>query len=913
MKRLGLFVISVLLVLGAFIVTPPAYAALSQDDLTRLQNFGSIFRDINPTFGTRWDGMTQNVYNRFKDDPDVDATQFRKYVLQGIPGATIPDQTGFIPMLNGVINGGGSSDTVSRAQLALVQANQLLSNAQTNEQLAAGEISRAEADQQRANAAQTGASQSGQVLNQRAEKNEPCSLNPLKFDLPSCLDSGITWIIKNTFLQLAGFLVWLCANMLNYAIQISILGFSKWAPDTLYVLWIIVRQIVSLVVVFAGLYLGFMYIIGREDTFGKYIGWLCIFALFVNFSYPVTRALTDISNIVSLNIYQSAVGSEALTTDFTSAATTLGANTAGSLIMTRLGLQGLVGAATNIKTGQASVVDQITTTPGALIAVAFVAYAAYIFFMATAIIASRTAILVFLIVASPLLLVDSIVPKLGDAAMKMRKMFFEQLVVAPVFMIMLALTLKFMEVFQEGGPLRPTSTSALAGGAGSITTFFSILMMLIMLHIMLKVTKHVAGEAGNYATNLMGKVGGFGLAAASAGTGLLARGTIGQLAAGARDSQWMDGMKSSKFGRGLYGLSNSLAQSTFDSRNIGMVSRGMASVGLTGGLGMTMQQGGKRGFEEEQKAREEKVLKFGSNIRDDATRGSYFDRANKGFVYSKVSETKMKQTEREIQDKRAAALAAFTAADGKQREALMSGASGDYVLQDKMRTANQYLAVDSKNDPNAVTKKVDLLKKLNDSDLAKKVIDTDPFADIEQAYKEDIKKREEDLETKSRENKMVIDGVEQKVTEYEYYRQQIAQKKQEMRQEIEGKRKELTEAYKNEMNEITGGPVDVELPDESPTTTTNGSMPRTQSAPANIPATAKGPDTTVGSQTKGMSQERETEAQTPAYLRAGGGDPFSSSFAESRRKSRGGEAGSANTQAPQAPNTPSPRGEAATA
>ena len=45
----------------------------------------------------------------------------------------------------------------------------------------------------------------------------------------ACIDEGFTWLIKNTLLQLGGFLVWLTANMLNFAIQISILDFSKWA------------------------------------------------------------------------------------------------------------------------------------------------------------------------------------------------------------------------------------------------------------------------------------------------------------------------------------------------------------------------------------------------------------------------------------------------------------------------------------------------------------------------------------------------------------------------------------------------------------------------------------------------------------------------------------------------------------
>ncbi len=424
----------------------------------------------------------------------------------------------------------------------------------------------------------------------------------IKGSITNCIDSGIAWIIKNTLLQIAGFLVWVSANMMNYAIQVSVLGFSKWAPDSLYPIWLVVRQIISLVVVFAGLYLGFMYIIGKEETFTKYVGWLVIFALFVNFSYPVTRTLTDISNVISLNVYASAVGSEPLTTDFSNAATALGQNTPGALIMTRLGLYGLVGSATNVSTSQSGFVNSLNSTPAALLAVVFVLYAAYIFFKATAIIVGRAAALVFIIIASPILLIDSVVPKLGEAAMKVRKIFFEQLIVAPVFMIMLALTLKFMEVF---GTISQVSGNSFTGGGASIQTFFNITMMLVMLHIMLKVTTYFAGEVGQFATNALGKVGGFGLAAATAGTGVLARGSLGAAAARWRDSDWMKNAQASRMGRGLYTLSNSLAQSTFDARNVGLVSKGLATAGITGGMGLSMQTGLKQNYDERYKTQKE--------------------------------------------------------------------------------------------------------------------------------------------------------------------------------------------------------------------------------------------------------------------------------------------------------------------
>ena len=462
-----------------------------------------------------------------------------------------------------------------------------------------------------------------------AEKVGTCSINfnsKETFSLGACINEGVTWIIKNTLLEIAGFLVWLTANMFNYVVQIGVLDFSKWAPDTLYPLWIIVRQIVSLIIVFVGLYLGFLYIIGDpKGKFEHYIPWVIIFGLFVNFSYPLARTAIDVSNIVSLKIYTSAVGNEALTADPKNAVNIFTSeSSAGAIIMNKLGLKGLVASAVSpgkSSTGNGSVLGKIDSIPGALLAVVFVLYAAFIFFMVTAIIAMRTAVLVFITVASPLLLVDSVLPLLGEKAQELRKVFFEQLIVGPVFMVMFALTLKFLDVFSNAkGPIGVTAINGISSGAGSagtITTFFNLLMMLIMLHIMITVTKKVSGDIGKYATNAMGKVGGFGLGVASAGTGFLARKGIGGLAVKARESKWVQNNQDSFIGRRTYDLSNSLANSTYDLRNSKTVAGGMGKIGM--GMGM----GAKLGYEGESQARIKNIAERGARIKTRYERDVY--------------------------------------------------------------------------------------------------------------------------------------------------------------------------------------------------------------------------------------------------------------------------------------------------
>lgn len=472
-----------------------------------------------------------------------------------------------------------------------------------------------------ANAIITDTQKTNQALeNSRAEAARVAALDPISpcsniiTDFFNCISGGVAWLITHTLLQFVGYFLWVSATMMNYAIKVGILDFAKWAPDALYPIWILVRQITSLFIVFAGLWLGFMYILNKGDKFSHFIPWLVIFALFVNFSYPLTRTVIDISNIVSLNFYASAVGTDALT------ASTLGIGkdqTAGGIIRDRLGLVSMIDFATGdskVQGVEKGSLNSINSAPAALLAVGFIGYAAWIFFLVAFLIITRTAVLIFLIIASPILFVDSVIPKLGDMAVTLRKMFFEQLAVGPVFTIMLAITLKFLEIFQKTGALNTANNlgSTSAGNEVSVVMFFNMAMMLIMLHIMLKVTKSTSGKIGEAVSGVVGKVGGFAMGAAGGvalgGAGMLARGTIGRGAAALRDSKWMQSNQGNFIGRRVLDMSNSVAKSSFDGRNSSIVQAGAGRLGLSRGMG----SGSKMGFEERAEAREkDRIARLG--------------------------------------------------------------------------------------------------------------------------------------------------------------------------------------------------------------------------------------------------------------------------------------------------------------
>ncbi len=660
---------------------------------------------------------------------------------------------------------------------------------------------------------------------QRIANPDKCQI--WQFSLVSCVDVFVTYIIKNTLLQFAGFLLWLSTNLLNYIVVYGILEFSTWAPPAFYPLWQLIRQIISMFVVFSGLYLGFMYIINKQDTFKKYLPWVVVFALFVNFSYPLTRAAIDVSNIISLNIYASAVNDTV--TNVLSGQNIN--NSAGAIIMGQLGLQDLVISATNTNTDKKdaegrpiSILSSITTWPAALLVVGYVLYAAYIFLMASGILMMRTLALSFIIIFSPLLLVDVMIPKLGERAQQLRGIFFSQLAVSVVFMVMLYLSIQMTLIFGQGGAISRNAVGSVANLSG-VSQIANVLMMLIMLHIMLKVTKEVSGAVGEFATKGVGMVGGFAGGVAMGGAGLLARSTLGAGAARLARSGAVDRMQNTWVGNRVKDSLLSLQNSSFDARNTALVQNNAGKIGFT-----NMGKGLKT-YDQAFKDRAEKTKARADGIQDDATRAKYIDKVKRGVLggvedrlrastnptvseyanrYANVRDSvknkyglktdgdliaeQLGSRERERQDTRNAKVANYAEADQKARTKLIEEAGDDYVLKEKYKVADQYTATPVTRDQSGnltqdtLQKKVASLMKLDNSDMALELINKDPFKEVAEDQKKEIEKLEGELELMAR-----TTDEEKKV--YDQARRNIASKKQQNVETLKKLRSDLRSAY----------------------------------------------------------------------------------------------------------------------
>jgi hypothetical protein len=155
-------------------------------------------------------------------------------------------------------------------------------------------------------------------------------------------------------------------------------------------------------------------------------------------------------------------------------------------------------------------------------------------------------------------------------------------------------------VFTTNGSMSSSGVGGVAqdGSAETVKVFFNLAMMLIMLHIMIKVTKSTAGAIGEFGTNMIGKVGGFGLGAAALGGGLLARQTIGRVASAASNSKWVTDNPNGVIGKST----RLLANTSYDIGNSSVIKGALGRTGIHIGTGM----GQTLGYDAAEKKRLEK-------------------------------------------------------------------------------------------------------------------------------------------------------------------------------------------------------------------------------------------------------------------------------------------------------------------
>lgn len=352
-------------------------------------------------------------------------------------------------------------------------------------------------------------------------------------EAPKKIGCYVIYSIMEVVLQTLAVLVKISSYMFDtvmqkFVLQISTLFQEASGVDKAYIYgaWSVIRDLANIAAFFGAIYTGFRYITGSDSLdFKKAVTKLILYAILVNFSFPIAKFLIDISNVISLQIYGGI-------TNYTT-----GNNSLSDEILKKMGAISLlindVGSAKSVFPGFSSFSVMF-------LAIIYLFCIFFVFIYAAITIAIRSFVLLACVIFSPLMFLNFAFPKLTEMHEKWRENFFGQLVFAPVLMIGLWLSFILLAAATTGVDAASTLGSSNVLAAPELNKIISMTLAIISLFLAVKMSSSVAGGAGKSISGMVGGgMKGLGLAVATGGTGLLARATVGRAGAMMANSNWV--------------------------------------------------------------------------------------------------------------------------------------------------------------------------------------------------------------------------------------------------------------------------------------------------------------------------------------------------------------------------------------
>lgn len=266
-----------------------------------------------------------------------------------------------------------------------------------------------------------------------------------------------------------GLLVWVAGLLLEITFKFTVLemgihlGSDGLVGIAIENAWSIIRDICNLAFIFGFIYLGIRTIFDPDSARVKsMLANIIIGALLINFSLFFTRMIVDFSNYASVEIYKSI-------------STVEGSSLSAKLFDT-LGLVTLYNM-----NGPNEFWEAIDDVGFAfyLMASVFLLATAVVFLSASMLVISRFVMLIFLMIASPILFAGTIFPQTQGHADDMWKKLINYSIFAPAYLLLILLSLTVIDalgVSLQGTGVAEEILGSATGGTGSIDTImhFSI-------------------------------------------------------------------------------------------------------------------------------------------------------------------------------------------------------------------------------------------------------------------------------------------------------------------------------------------------------------------------------------------------------------------------------------------------------
>ena len=419
------------------------------------------------------------------------------------------------------------------------------------------------------------------------------------------INAYVTEFIGNLILTVASGITWLGGKLLDTAIQELILNMGNHfkgtsVGGTINNLWTMIRDICNLAFIFGFIYIGIRTIIDADSNNAKRVlAQIIIGALLINFSLFIVKFVIDVSNYVSVEIYNSLIGESS---------GTLAENFAN-----QMGISGYY------KTPNPEfLTDNVARIAFYVLGALLFIVAGFVFAAGAILLIVRIVALTFIMIFSPVLFAATVFPATAQYASMLWSKLFSYSFFAPAYLLLLIVSFKMMSGFKAIFGTAEMSV-ALSNQKNGVDTFSVILNfgIVILFLIMSLQIAHKFGIVGADKVLSVGKdlrnrgqkmiMNGAGGATFGAGAAL-GRATVGRLGNKISDS---DKLKDQAARRGLLGWaarqtlkgSRVVADSSFDARNVG-------GVGNKLGIG----EGAKGGYQTKLKETKEKGEKFARSL-----------------------------------------------------------------------------------------------------------------------------------------------------------------------------------------------------------------------------------------------------------------------------------------------------------
>lgn len=367
--------------------------------------------------------------------------------------------------------------------------------------------------------------------------------------------------------------------------------------------WKLIRDMMNIFFIFILVYEAILLILGQSsaENIGKFIGYLVLAALLVNFSLFFTKILIDASNVVTIGIYNNIINTTPLIV--------FGNNITGMSIpfMASLGLGKLF--------SNQSVISLFGSEGNAIIGMIMSAFfmfiAGIVFIVISIMFIVRYVTLLLLLMLSPIGFMGSALSFMRDPAKRWWTALNSQLIFPPVYMLMTWVVLTLM---QSEGFIRADNAWEGSGLLQNKINFVMNFVIIIVLMIAtLIISKDVATKGSNYIGKMTTFAGGavLGLGAAAA------RRTVGKRYDRlAQDKQLLDrAAQGDRFAKAKLATYRGIAGSSMDVRDaakglgadIGQGTKGVLPAFLGGDA--KVGQGGYRKIVENKAKKEEEYAK----------------------------------------------------------------------------------------------------------------------------------------------------------------------------------------------------------------------------------------------------------------------------------------------------------------